>query len=299
MTKIKSISVGDWDMVYIKHVSDNFTIIDSFLNDDNKKQIVDELKKEMEWKSITRFISTHPDEDHFKGLKYLNNEINILNFYCVKNETTKKDETEDFIEYCNLRDNTEKSFYIYKGVKRKRMNNGDDKVGSAWIDILWPDVNNEFFIKELEIAKEWGSPNNISPIIKYKLNNWPSFLWMWDLENSLMENIIDDISLPKINILFAPHHWRKSWTIPTKWLEQMNPDIIIMGEAPSENLDYATYDKYNKITQNSAKDITFICKEWKIHIFVSNDKYKVDFLSLDVDYINHFLEWNYIWTLSL
>ncbi len=58
----------------------------------------------------------------------------------------------------------------------------------------------------------------------------------------------------------------------------MNPDIIILGEASSDNLDYATYDGYNTITQNSAKDITFECIEDKVHIYVSNSEYSVDFL---------------------
>lgn len=42
MSKIKSFSVGDGDMFYIKHNSDNFTTIDCCLTDDNKKDIVDE-----------------------------------------------------------------------------------------------------------------------------------------------------------------------------------------------------------------------------------------------------------------
>ncbi len=37
-------------------------------------------------------------------------------------------------------------------------------------------------------------------------------------------------------------------------MDEMSPKIVIMGEAPSANLDYAAYDNYNKITQNSAGD---------------------------------------------
>ena len=71
MTKVKSFSVGNGDMFYIKHGSSNFTIIDCFLSDDNKKTIVDELKNQSSGKDITRFISTHPDEDHIQQLDYL------------------------------------------------------------------------------------------------------------------------------------------------------------------------------------------------------------------------------------
>jgi len=48
-------------------------------------------------------------------LEYLNSQIPIVNFYCVKNKTTKDDATADFDKYCELRD-SEKSFFLYKNV---------------------------------------------------------------------------------------------------------------------------------------------------------------------------------------
>lgn len=299
MVKIKSLSVGNWDMFYIKHWSDNFSIIDCCLNDENKELIVGEIIEEKKWKSITRVISTHPDQDHISWLKYLNEKIDILNFYCVQNEATKNEETDDFKEYCILRDNPKKTFYISEWVKRKWMNETNDERWWAWINVLWPIIDNEFYLDELDKVKEWESPNNISPIFTYHLNDWLKVIWMWDLENEFMEKILDNVTLSKCNILIAPHHWRKSWKVPDEWLEKINPDIIIMWEAPSENLDYASYNDYNKITQNSAKDITFICETWKTHIYVSNESYSVNFLSFDADYIDYPEEWHYIWTLYL
>ena len=61
-----------------------------------------------------------------------------------------------------------------------------------------------------------------------------------------------------------------------KWLDEMDPKIIIIGEAPSGNLNY--YQGYDTITQNSAGDIIFECTEGKVHIYVSSDTYSVDFL---------------------
>ena len=104
MSVIKSISVGNGDMFYIKHASSNFTIIDCNMDDSNKKEITDEIIEESKEKDITRFISTHPDEDHIHGLKHLDDQIGIVNFYCVENEATKSEETEDFKHYCELRD---------------------------------------------------------------------------------------------------------------------------------------------------------------------------------------------------
>lgn len=85
MSIIKTLSVGNGDMFYIKHGSSNFTIIDCNMDENNREDIVNEIISESKNKDITRFISTHPDEDHIHGLKYLDEKIHILNFYCVEN----------------------------------------------------------------------------------------------------------------------------------------------------------------------------------------------------------------------
>lgn len=65
--------------------SDNFSIIDCCMDDGNKEAITQEIKDKISKKGIIRFISTHPDEDHLQGLKYLDEQIGIVNFYCVEN----------------------------------------------------------------------------------------------------------------------------------------------------------------------------------------------------------------------
>lgn len=272
---VKSFSVGNGDMFYIKHASDNFTVIDSYLKEDNKERILNEILEVKRDKSISRFISTHPDEDHIKGLKYFDEKVGIENFYCVDNEATKTVETEDFKEYCRLRDEN-KSYKIYQNCKRKWMNESDEIRGSSGVHITWPNTSNKFFKEALEKAKEGESPNNISPIIEYYSAGGAKFLWMGDLETEFMADIESDIDMPDIDILFAPHHGRDSGKIPESWLKQISPKLIIIGEAPSEYLNY--YKGYNTLTQNSAGDITFEVEKGKVHIYVSNVKYSVSFL---------------------
>lgn len=281
MSKVKSLAVGNGDMFYIKHGSSNFSIIDCSLSDDNKKRIVDELINQSSGKDITRFISTHPDEDHVQQLDYLDDKMPIINFYCVKNETTKKDVTTGFTRYCELRDNSKKAFYIYKDCSRKWMNesgpdNNGKEIGSSGINILWPNTENQFFKDALKVAKDGGSPNNISPIITYSIKDGATYQWMGDLETAFMENIKNDVAFSKVHILFAPHHGRDSGKIPQSILDILKPNIIIIGEAPSANLNY--YQGYNTITQNSAGDITLINDGKEIHIYVTNKDYKVSFL---------------------
>ncbi len=278
MSLIKSIAVGNGDMFYIKHGSSNFTIIDCNMDDTNKETITNEIISESSEKDIKRFISTHPDEDHIHGLKYLDDKIGILNFYCVANEATKDDETEDFKRYKELRDSEKKAFYIYRGCSRCWMNQNDEekKYGSSGIHILWPITENKDYKAELANVKNGESPNNISPIIKYSLNDGVTVLWFGDLENSFMEKIKNTIELPEADIIFAPHHGRKSGKIPKEWMDNINPKIVVIGEAPSEKIDYLS--DYNTITQNTAGDIVLDCDSGIVDIYVTNENYSVEFL---------------------
>lgn len=112
MSVIKSFSVGDGDMFYINHNSDNFTTIDCcYSDDDNKETNFEEMKQLANKKGITRFISTHPDEDHIKGIEAFSEKVGIVNFYCVDNQAIKEDETDNFKKYCELRD-SDKAYYV-------------------------------------------------------------------------------------------------------------------------------------------------------------------------------------------
>jgi beta-lactamase superfamily II metal-dependent hydrolase len=274
MSKIKSFSVGNGDMFYIKHGNDNFTIIDCCLSEDNKAEIVSNIKNAKKGKTITRFISTHPDEDHLRGLKYLDNEIDILNFYCVKNMATKNDESDDFKHYRTLRSSS-KAFHVSKDCTRKWMNESCEERGSSGVHILWPKADSEHHVEHLGICAEGGSPNNISTIIQYNVGK-ATFLWMGDLETDFLEKIKDSVVWPETTILFAPHHGRDSGKVPQSILDKLKPKIVVIGEAPSQHLNY--YQNHNTLTQNTAGTITFDTVGDKVHIFNSEVEYSVDFL---------------------
>ena len=301
MSLVKSFSVGHGDMFYIKHNSDNFTTIDccnystgTTVDWDLFNDHLEEIKTESSGKNVTRFISTHPDNDHIGGIEEYDSQIGINNFYCVENEATKSDETDDFNKYCELRDG-DKHFYLFKDCRRKWINISDEERGCAGISCLWPVTTNEDYKIALQNAKDGKSPNNISPIIQYSLKDGAKILWMGDLEKDFTEKIKDEVDWEVVDILFAPHHGRDSGKVPNDVLQKLNPKIIVIGEAPSNNLNY--YQSYNTITQNSAGDIVFECIENKVHIFVSNENYSVDFL--DNDWQSDRYNLNYIGTLNL
>ena len=275
MTIVHSYAVGNGDMFSIRHNSDNCTIIDCSISEDNENWLLREIDKQRKNKGIVRFISTHPDQDHLSGLTTLDDHIGILNFYVVKNEAAKDEETDDFKRYKTLRDG-DKAFYLYKRCTRRWMNQTNEERRSSGINIHWPVISNEDFKKALEDAAEGKSPNNISPVITYSLEDGVKMAWFGDLETDFMEKIEEEVAWPEADIVFAPHHGRDSGKIPTSILEKMDPKIVVIGEAPSKNLNY--YGNYNTITQNSAGSIYFECVENWVHIYVGSSTYSVDFL---------------------
>ena len=145
------------------------------------------------------------------------------------------------------------------------------------ISMRWPIVTNQHYKDALKQAENGGRLNNISPIIRYAVEGGTAVMWMGDLETDFMEKIEDAITPEASDILFAPHHGRKSGRVPTNWLHKIDPTIIVVGEAPSSDLTY--YDGWDTITQNSAGDIAFECRSGKTHVFVSSSTYSVDFLT--------------------
>ena len=192
-------------MFSIRHASDNCTIIDCSISIDDQDWLLGEIDKQREGKTITRFISTHPDQDHLMGLSALDDHIEILNFYVVKNSATKDDETDDFKRYKKLRDG-DKAFYIHKGCTRRWMNQSNEERGHSGINVHWPVTSNEDFKQALQDTADGKSPNNISPVITYSLEDGVKMAWFGDLETEFMEKIADEISWPEVDIVFAPHH---------------------------------------------------------------------------------------------
>ncbi len=281
MSVIKAFSVGNGDMFYIRHGSANFTVIDCCLPYDRGDEILDEIEEKQGGTvdglgRIKRFISTHPDQDHISGLKRFDDRFGYVNFYAVKNKATKSEETADFKRYKTLRDG-EKAYYIKRGIRRPWLNESGEGRGPSGISMRWPIVTNQHYKDALQQAEDGGSPNNISPIMRYALEGGAAVMWMGDLETDFMEKIKDAITPDSSHVLFAPHHGRKSGRVPKDWLDAIDPKILVVGEAPSSELTY--YDERDTITQNSAGDIVFECLSGKTHVFVSNSTYSVDFLT--------------------
>ena len=262
-------------MFYIKHDSNNFTVIDCYLKEgdganDRKDEIIKEIKQQSNGR-ICRFISTHPDNDHIRGIELLDDEWEILNFYAVSNSHPKDESDASLSRYQWLLAN--KNFAIERGITRRWLNDDDNTNGSSGLNFLWPDVNNEDFKKALKSVSEGNKVNNICPVLTYKIDGGASYMWMGDLETGMQQTYYDEFKgkIPKIDILFHPHHGRKSGVVPDELMKALNPKIVVIGNAPSEDIAYG--DSTKTITQNTAGDIVCENEGNEVHLYTKN---KVD-----------------------
>ena len=261
-------------MFYIKHDSDNFTVIDCFLKDGDdancrKDEIIAEIKRESASKNICRFISTHPDNDHICGIEYLDADWEILNFYAVKNARPADKEDSSLTKYqCLL---SHKNYEVKKGINRKWLNVSDAERGGSGINFYWPNVENEEFKNALEAVSEGEGINNICPVFTYSIKEGATYMWMGDLETGMQQVYYNENKnhIPKVDILFHPHHGRHTGTVPEELMTALAPKIIVIGNAPFEHINYNDPDK--TITQNTSGDIRFENEGRYVHVYTRNE----------------------------
>lgn len=276
MSVVKSYSfpAGDirGDMFYINHDTDNFTIIDCYLKEGDdascrRKEILDEIKGLREQKTINRFISTHPHNDHFLGIEAIDAQSEIINFYAVANEHPANPDDVSLTKYIELRDN--KNYPIVRGLRRNWINGEDAVRKSSGIHFLWPDVNNKEFIEALKKVKEGTNQNDISCVFLYLVGS-ARYMWMGDMETD-MQNVFfqsEKDNIRKVDVLFHPHHGRKSSAPSKELMDALDPKIIVIGNAPANDLNYDDPDR--TITQNRAGDLVFVNVGNAIHIYTQN-----------------------------
>lgn len=249
------------DSFYIQHNSGNFTVIDCYLKDGDdascrKDEIINEIVEKSRGR-VCRFISTHPDLDHFLGIEDLDRQWPITLFYVVANGINEDGGNRSLAKYIFLKNITD--LYIQRGIYGPWLNQKDENNGSSGIEFHWPVLNNKKFQDALQAINEGrGNPNEISCVLTYSVGNGAKYMWMGDLSTEMQQEYYDTCSrhIPQVDILFQPHHGRETGAVPPELLEALNPQLIIVGNAPSQYIHYGDPDK--TITQNEAGDIVFI-----------------------------------------
>ena len=276
MSIVKSFSfpIGEirGDCFYIKHDSSNFTLIDCYLKDGDdsncrKEEIIREVMRESKGR-ICRFISTHPDNDHILGIEDLDENWEITNFYAVDNAVPSDANDLSLEKYLELKKSH--NYAIREGRRRKWLYEGDDSCAGSNIVFLWPNVSNEKFNEALKATAKGESPNDISCVIRYDAMGGGSYLWMGDMETGMQEEFYksEKDKIHSVDVLFHPHHGRDSATPPDDLMFLLGPQIVVIGNAPSEHINYGDPDQ--TITQNTAGDVAFVNDSGIIHVFTAN-----------------------------
>ena len=77
-------------MFYIRHNSDNFTIIDCDLSGENADEIIKDIKAAKAGKGIERFICSHPDEDYFGDCTFWTTRSRSSTFTSLRTKQSRK-----------------------------------------------------------------------------------------------------------------------------------------------------------------------------------------------------------------
>lgn len=298
MSIVYFLNVGEGDCSVIEHNSGRLTMIDinrivekfpfiqnnssilslerfgnpkgNFHQCEHPTDPIEFLKNNYPQKDLFRFILTHPDMDHLKGLKDLSEKIGFTNFWSYKNS---KDGT-------SIRDEDLEDWNFYQTLLRdnKFLNlvdiNNCQYLPDDGLKILSP--NNEL-ISKANNDENW---NDASATILYMTGGY-KFLFCGDSGDNTWDYLIRNHKneINNIDVLFAPHHGRNS-DRNFDFLDIVRPNVTILGNAESK---YLAHDMYkNKsgyvFTNNQAGNFKFEINAYKeLEIYFSNEKFAESF----------------------
>jgi beta-lactamase superfamily II metal-dependent hydrolase len=207
---------------------------------------VEYLQTHFPGRSIFRYIQTHPDLDHMRGLCALKTQgISIVNFWDTRHEKEpdfqSDDDEAEWTEYLRLRasENSPRVLRNYRGYSGIYYNQNPAGVaGGDNIEILSP-------TPELESASnEADKTNNLSYVLRVSYKGIKVILGA-DAEKDAWDSILGHYGADlKCNVLKASHHGRDSGYHQAA-VETMKPQyaIVSVGKKPDTDASnkYRTY----------------------------------------------------------
>lgn len=204
------------------------------------------LKNILNGRPIFRYIQTHPDLDHMRGLSALDREFTILNFWDTNNQKKITEfrwdsDREDWTTYQKLRVSNEspKSLIMERGDSRPYFHGYED--GGDDIQILAPDSD------LADSANSSGNHNNHSYVVRVRYKNI-NVLLPGDAENAVWDSLVKSYGTNlSSSILKASHHGRDSG-YHDEAVSHISPEytIVSVGKKPSTDAS----NKYRKHSGN-------------------------------------------------
>lgn len=183
-----------------------------------------------------RFILTHLDEDHYKGIEQFATEIGFINFWSTGigiDGLSNSSDSRFLKRLINGEVDGIVSLKLFAGANSQYY--GLSNPTWDWIEILYPP-------KEIK-TKE---PNIASYILKFHYGN-SSLIVSGDAPPSAFEEIFEQAPYKlQCTIFVAPHHGRETSYVGSKILEKMNPLLVIISKGSVDENDDGT-QKYRNI----------------------------------------------------
>ncbi len=284
MVEVYFLNVGHGDCSIIKHDSGRITMIDINNTDSYDKESMGELlesfnlrqtsilwdpmhglrekgygiqptnpieffKENFQNENIFRYIQSHPDLDHMRGLGELSKAgISIINFWDTENERSIEEEMteydkESWEKYQEYRsgEGGSKVLRLYRGSKGIYYNQEPEGVppGDGW-QILSP---TEEIVKAANDAQKW---NNLSYVLRLSYKG-KRIIFAGDAEEEVWDDLVDQYDSDlKCDVLKASHHGRDTG-YHAEAVKRMNPEytILSVGKKP-ENDASNKYRHYSK-----------------------------------------------------
>ena len=241
---------------------------------------LDKILREGKTKSIFRFILTHPEMDHMRGIKDLFSYFRVENFWDTTNtrkldKFQSKSDKEDWEYYQRIRKSREnpKALHLY----RDQTSIGKCCWTQDGIKILSP---TEELVKEANKKENWNMLSYVLLIeqdgLKIVLagdstdDSWEDTISHYKTNGEL--EILEDV-----DVLVAPHHGRKS-NQNYEFLRIMRPKLSLIGNAQSEHLNYDAYNRYSErtLTNNQAGNVVIQKLNGSWYVLITNKAYAED-----------------------
>ncbi len=180
-------------------------------------------------KQIELVVNTHPEADHFSGLK------SVIERYTVKQFVSNNlaNSSKSFQEFRQLV--LEKEIPVYTPKV------GDEiKIGGLNFKVLWPqDQPKEFLVWQKDTSDILGKIstnqtkfNDYSVVLLFQFNNFKALL-TGDIDEKIEKKIIDQNKIDNLDILKVAHHGSK-YSTSEDFLKAIQPKtaIISVGKNP-------------------------------------------------------------------
>lgn len=214
-----------------------------------KKTFTDPIEyiNNLGYKSIFRFIQTHPRADHFTGMNALFEAKSVCNIWCVKNKFE--------VDESKLSDNQKADWKLLKKFRdtNERELNGTTVVRPMSNESrnFWDEDNITVLSptpKLVKLAEEKNNKNIMSYVLLIK-HAGRKFIFGGDAEKETWEYILENFEeeIKDVTVLDASHHGRDSGYYQPA-VKVMNPQYVVVSVGKKPSTDAS--NKYRQYSDN-------------------------------------------------